>query len=73
MFCDITSVPEPGENVNVNILTVNTIDIRHKTKRFLWGPKQNIINKDVWNNGLYKWQRITADQSMDYGDAVGTT
>lgn len=70
MFGDISRVPEPGENVNLNILTVNTIDIKHNTKRFLREPKRSIISQDVLNNGLYKWQRITADQSMYYGDAV---
>lgn len=66
---NIYNMPKPGENVVLNISTINTMNIKHNKKRFLREPKRSAIGKDLVYDGSCNWRRRMADQSMDYGDA----
>lgn len=52
----------------LNILTVDTTNIRHSKKRYLRGLKRHSVGKDIKRSSASQWRRIMADQNMDYGD-----
>lgn len=68
VFGDVGNVPEPGKDMIVTFMAINTLDINHSKKRFLRQPKRAIISEEVLNNGVSQWRRNMADTTMDYGD-----
>lgn len=68
IFGDIDEIHGNNEDITLDILAVDTRDLKHSKKRFLLNPKRLEVGADILYSNASQWRRNMADKSMHYGD-----